>query len=236
MKLSVYGSLLPVVMFAFAPPAVAETTSPEFNVQTVLKSAAKGAAESEEALREEEEPVRCGDQTGYFVDDVLKFFQQRNPKLVSTESVKDFIDTIMKHLPCVPEKKGKIKRAFERESRRYKKNPAAQKLFEQAIKDLSGAVNLLESLKEPTFESVAEYFYFEDEGRSCGVEKDDVWEYQLFNTGYDERGNVFGTGVTTFVNGWNDYCAGRMRFACVTTFNLKDGKLHADYTSCAKDE
>lgn len=91
------------------------------------------------------------------------------------------------------------------------------------------------SLKKQVFESLNDYFFQEDEGRSCRIKEDDVWGHEITNIVHKEA-RVLSLDVNTLVNGWSGNCAGRMRFSCTTVFTREKGKLRVDYSECAEDE
>ena len=91
---------------------------------------------------------------------------------------------------------------------------------------------LLEDLKPQTFESVYQFFYYEDEGRSFELEEDDVWHYQLENVKTTSDGRVTNATVTTEAYGYKNYGRGRATFKCATVFFREGEKFLVEYADC----
>ena len=91
---------------------------------------------------------------------------------------------------------------------------------------------LREDLKPQTFESVYQFFHYEDEGRSIELEKDDVWYYQLENVKTTSDGRVTNATVTTEAYGYKNYGRGRATFECATVFFREGDKFLVEYTDC----
>jgi hypothetical protein len=91
-------------------------------------------------------------------------------------------------------------------------------------------------VEKATFDSLYDYFFWEDEGVSTPIAEEDVLSYEIWQDQYEGE-ELVGVWVRTAVYGWYDYAAGRGLFECGTVLSKESGTWVDQGSECyARDE